>query len=217
MIKRAKIMSSFPVTTPDGIEPVWDIATLYPPQGAWSEEEYLRLTDSTNRLIEFTDGRLEFLEMPTEAHQLIMAFLFEALRSFVRDNELGLVLFMGLRVRIRPDMVREPDVVFIAKENYDRRGNRYWSGADLVMEVVSPDDKSSARDHRQKVSDYAEAKIPEYWIVDPQQQTVEVLAYSDATGTYSHHGLFRPGDSAASKRLGGFTLDVKSIFDAAKV
>jgi Uma2 family endonuclease len=207
-------MASLPIYTADGLEPVWDIATLYPSQGDWSEEEYLRLTDSTNRLIEFTDGRVEFLEMPTEAHQLIMAFLFEALRNFVRDRDLGLVLFMGLRVRVRPSMVREPDVVFIAKENYDRRSNRYWSGADLVMEVVSPDDKSRDRDHRQKVEDYAEGKIPEYWIVDPKQQTIEVLKYSDADSSYEHHGVYRRGDAATSVRLPGFALDVSSVFDA---
>ena len=208
-------MSSLPITTPDGLEPVWDIATLYPSQGDWSEEEYLRLTDSTNRLIEFTDGRVEFLDMPTEAHQLIMAYLFEALRHFVRERDAGLVLFMGLRVRVRPSMVREPDVVFIAKENYGRRSNRYWSGADLVMEVVSPDDKSRHRDHCQKVEDYAEGKIPEYWIVDPQQQTIEVLKYSDAVGVYEHHGVFRRGDFATSQRLEGFALEVSSVFDAA--
>jgi Uma2 family endonuclease len=207
-------MSSLPITTPDGLSPVWDIATLYPSQGDWSEEAYLELTDSTNRLIEFTDGRVEFLEMPTEAHHLIMAFLFEALRNFVRERDAGLVLFMGLRVRVRPSMVREPDVVFIAKENYDRRSNRYWSGADLVMEVVSPDDKSRDRDHRQKVEDYAEGKIPEYWIVDPQQQTIEVLKYSDADGSYERQGVYRRGNSAASVRLPGFALDVSSVFDA---
>jgi Uma2 family endonuclease len=208
-------MASLPIYTSDGLEPVWDIATLYPSQGEWSEEEYLQLTDSTNRLIEFTDGRVEFLEMPTEAHQLIMAFLFEALRNFVRDRDAGLVLFMGLRVRVRPSMVREPDVVFIAKENYSRRSNRYWSGADLVMEVVTPDDKSRDRDHRQKVEDYAEGKIPEYWIVDPQQQTIEVLKYSASSGSYEHHGVYRRGESAASVRLPGFALDVSSVFDAA--
>jgi Uma2 family endonuclease len=210
-------MASLPVNTPDGLEPVWDIATLYPSQGDWSEEQYLSLADSTNRLIEFTDGRVEFLEMPTEAHQLIMAFLFEALREFVRAKDAGLVLFMGLRVRIRPNMIREPDVVFIAKENYDRRSNRYWSGADLVMEVVSPDDKSRNRDHRQKVSDYAEAKIPEYWIVDPDKQVIEVLVFSDETQQYRRHGAYRPGETAASKRLAGFTVDVKAVFDAANV
>jgi hypothetical protein len=40
-----------------------------PEQGAWTEEQYLRLTDHTNQLVEFTDGVLEVLPMPTDRHQ----------------------------------------------------------------------------------------------------------------------------------------------------
>ena len=57
---------------------------------------------------------------------------------------------------------------------YDpRRGNDFWTGADLVVEVVSPDDPS--RDTQDKRLDYAEAGIPEYWIVNPLDETVTVL------------------------------------------
>jgi Uma2 family endonuclease len=209
-------MATVPPTFSVDFEPVWGLATLYPGQGAWSEEEYLKLTDSTNRLIEFTDGRVEFLAVPTEAHQLILAFLFEALRDFVRSKDAGLVLFMGLRVRVRPEKIREPDIVYIAKENYASRSNRYWSGADLVMEVVSDDDQSHQRDHETKVVDYAEAKIPEYWIVDPQQQKVTVLTLDHATGQYSPNGVFLPGQVAFSKRLAGFGVDVTAVFAAAQ-
>jgi Uma2 family endonuclease len=208
-------MSSLPIITPDGLEPVWDIATLYPSQGDWSEEEYLSLTDSTNRLIEFTDGRVEFLEMPTEIHQLIMAFLFDALRSFVRERDAGLVLFMGLRVRVRPSKIREPDIVFVAKENFSKRGNRYWSGADIVMEVVSPDDKSRKRDYEQKVADYVEARIPEYWIVDPQRREIAVLQLAGNGSEYIKADTYRPGSKASSLRLPGFSVDVAETFAAA--
>ena len=56
-------------------EPTWEIAYLYPSQGTWSEEEYLALTNSSNRLIEFTDGFLEVLPMPTDKHQTILKFI----------------------------------------------------------------------------------------------------------------------------------------------
>lgn len=45
-------MSSMPLTPPQEPEYAWELATLCPPQGCWSEEEYLRLTDGTNRRIE---------------------------------------------------------------------------------------------------------------------------------------------------------------------
>ena len=48
---------------------------LLPPQGCWSEEEYLVLTDHRNRLVEFTDGFLEVLPMPTDKHQSVLEVL----------------------------------------------------------------------------------------------------------------------------------------------
>ena len=51
-------------------EPTWELALLFPFQGEWTESAYLAL--DTNRLIELSDGCLEFLPMPTVLHQLIM-------------------------------------------------------------------------------------------------------------------------------------------------
>ena len=51
---------------------------LLPPQGRWSEDQYLVLTDHRNRLVEFTDGFLEILPMPTDKHQAILGLLFQA-------------------------------------------------------------------------------------------------------------------------------------------
>ena len=62
-------------------EPAWEVALLFPNQGAWSEEEYLALNG--NRLVEFSHGFIEVLPMPTTTHQLIVVFLFDALRAFV--------------------------------------------------------------------------------------------------------------------------------------
>lgn len=199
---------------PGDPEPVWGMATLYPAQGGWTEDQYLELTDSTNRLIEFTDGHVEFLAMPTEVHQFILLYLMDCLRGFVEPRDLGKVLFSGLRLRIRPGMVREPDLVFISKDRDALRSNRFWSGADLVMEIVSPDDGSRVRDYEKKVEDYAAGKVAEYWIVDPQTEKVTVLSLTG--DAYSCTGEYGIGDVATSVCLAGFVIDVKSIFDAPK-
>src|SRR5690349_20605030 len=107
-------------------------------QGLWSEEQYLRLTDQTNRLIEFTDGVIEVLPMPTDKHQTILEFLFLALRTFILPHG-GKVLFAALRLQIRPDKFREPDLLLLRDANDPRRQNRFWLGADVVVEVLSPD------------------------------------------------------------------------------
>lgn len=192
----------------------WQIATLYPPQGRWTEEEYLSLTDSINRLIEFTDGRLEFLTMPTIEHQLIVKFLFRALDQFVEANQLGLVLFAVLRVYLRENVYREPDIVFKRAENRSEDEDRYLRGSDLVVEVVSDDDESRERDYETKVKDYAEAGIPEYWIVDPQQQKITVLTLDG--DKYAEHCIAKPGETAESRLLEGFTVDAAAVFEAGK-
>src|SRR5437870_9560401 len=105
-------MSTLPPPHSAEADYAWEVATLFPEQGEWSEEEYLRLTDGTNRRIEFTDGRLEFLAMPTEIHEAAVRFLFLALYQFVEARKLGQVYSNGIRLRIRPRKIRLPGMIF---------------------------------------------------------------------------------------------------------
>ena len=95
-------------------EPTWEVALLYPPQGTWSEEEYLEL--DTNRLVEFTAGRLEFLPMPTKSHQKIVLYLVNILSAFIEPRKLGQSIMAGFPVRISAEKYREPDIVFLSLE-----------------------------------------------------------------------------------------------------
>ncbi|MEX2316401.1 MAG: Uma2 family endonuclease [Pirellulales bacterium] len=191
----------------------WEVATLFPEQGFWSEEAYLDLTDGTSRRIEFNDGRLEFLPMPTEIHQELIAFLYHALYLYVERLGLGKVHFSALRVRIRPGKIREPDVLFLHKDHFHARHNRVWDAADLVMEVVSDDPKDHARDYQEKLVDFAEAKTAEYWIVDPERQLVIVHRLDG--NRYAVHNQFLRGQQATSVLLDGFAIDVDALFAVA--
>ncbi len=71
-----------------------------PPQGHWTDEQYLWLTDRTRRMVEFTDGRIEELPMPTIVHQAILAFLHDLFKAYLGPRG-GFGLFAGLRVRVR--------------------------------------------------------------------------------------------------------------------
>lgn len=186
------------------------LADLSALQGYWTQAQYLKLTNDGNRLIEFTDGRIEFLPMPTQRHQAISRFLFRALDSFVRDIG-GEVFYAPLRLRIRDGKFREPDLLLVRDAEDDRCRDDYWLGADVVVEVISPDNPD--RDIVDKRMDYAEAGIPEYWIANPMDETVTVLVLAD--GGYREHGVFRPGEHAASSELPGFSVDVRETFNAA--
>src|SRR5437868_815101 len=115
-------------------EPAWEIARLFPNQGSWSEADYLQLNG--NYLVEYTDGHIAVLPVPTEAHQAILPFLYEALLLFVRPRQLGTVRFVPLRLRIAAGRYREPDLLFVLAAHDALRGNEFWTGADLVMEIV---------------------------------------------------------------------------------
>jgi len=206
----AKQTMAYPTTRPtDAPELTWEIARLFPAQGHWSEEEYLAL--DTNHLIELSNGQLEVLPMPTQSHQLLVIALFELLRGFVRSRQLGTVLLAPMRVQLWPGKYREPDILFMRTEHDDRRSDKFWEGADLVMEIVSPHDPE--RDKVTKRREYAQAGIPEYWIVDPTDASITVLTLRGRE--YALHGAFVAGESASSVLLEGFKVDVCDVFSQA--
>ena len=178
-------------------------------QGMWTQDQYLQMTNHSRRLLEFTDGRLEVLPPPTDRHQSTLESIFLALHGFLKPRG-GTVLFAPLRLQLREGKFREPDLLLLRDANDPRRQNAYWLGADLVLEVVSPDDPE--RDTRIKVADYAEAGIPECWVVNPADATITVLRLAGAE--YGAHGVFRRGDTATSALLDGFAVAVDAALDA---
>jgi Uma2 family endonuclease len=186
-----------------------DLAAL---QGLWSVEQYLKLTNQTNRLIEFTDGVIEVLPLPTKSHQAISRVLFLALLA-VMQRIGGDVFYAPLRVEVRPGKFREPDLLLVMDKDDPRAQDEYWTGADLVVEIVSPD--KPKRDTEEKPLDYAEAGIPEYWIVNPLTDTITVLVLTG--NTYDEHGVFHRGEHATSQLLDGFSVSVDDVLNAKQV
>ena len=147
--------------------------------------------------------------MPTKYHQAISKVLFLALLAVMRRIG-GDVFYAPLRVEVRAGKFREPDLLLVLDKNDPRAQDEYWTGADLVMEIVSPD--KPKRDTEEKPLDYAEASIPEYWIINPLNDTITVLTL--AGKAYVEHGIFQRGDRAVSKLLDGFSMSVDEVLDA---
>ena len=190
-------------------QPAWRMALLFPPQGSWTEQEYLAI--DAGRQIEFDRGCVEVLDLPTKEHQRIVRFVFLLIESFVSGRGLGEVFFAPIPVRLWDQKYREPDLVFIrqGRENV----GRYPDGADLVVEVLSESPSDRKRDLETKVDEYAQAGIQEYWIVDPAMSTVMILSLVDSK--YAAQS-FAVGDIATSKILNGISLDVKALFESAR-
>jgi Uma2 family endonuclease len=192
--------------------PSWNVAFLYPPQGDWTEEDFLALEAACdNRMIELADGCLEILPMPDIFHQRIVRGLYRKLDAFVRQNQLGEVFFAPLPIKLRERRLREPDIVFLRSWRIvDSR--KPPQGADLVMEVVSPGEENRERDLETKPIEYARAGIPEYWIVDPVLTTITILVLEGES--YRVHIVGKSGLKVESLQLAGFTVDVDETFAA---
>ncbi len=191
---------------------MWELARLFPAQGSWSEEAYLAL--DTGRLIEYSEGFLEFPPMPTMAHQDMLIFLFELLKAYVLKHQLGKVYVAPVPVRLRAGRYREPDVFFVSTQRVHEAEGKYPSGADLVMEIVSGSPSDRERDLVQKRHDYAQAGIPEYWIVDPDEGAITVLWLEGEA--YVEHGRFAGDETATSRLLPGFAVAVAGVWAAAQ-
>ena len=178
----------------------------------WSETEYLAL--NTNHFVELSRGCLIFPPMPDLRHQGILGHLLTVLYHYCAEHGGGDVLPAPLPLKLGPGEYREPDLLYLnAKQRAATIGD-YPDVADLVMEVVIGDPEDRERDYVDKRRDYALAGIPEYWIVDPQEEVILVLRLEG--NEYAEHGRFVAGDAATSALLPGFTVPVADVWAAAK-
>ncbi len=163
-------------------------------------------------MLELVDGRIEAVPPPTYEHQMIVLFLVTEIRSYAELHNSGEGIMGPLRVRLGNDNFRQPDVMFMLQRNITRAANEFWDGADLVMEVVSKDDPK--RDLEFKRGDYAEAGIPEYWIVDPRTKTITVLKLEGKQ--YVVHAEAVSHGIVQSALLAGFDVDAAQVFAAGR-
>ncbi len=182
------------------------VAELYPPQGQWTEADYFALP-GTNRSVELSEGRLIMPPHPTYRHQTALQNVFLKFQAFVGTHQLGVVRFAPLPVRLWPGKIREPDIMFFSTEHSDRIGEQVLGVPDLIVEVISP--STVTTDRVEKFYEYARAGVREYWMVDPEEQAIEV--YTLREGAYVLGGKYRPGESARSGVLTGLEISVGEV------
>lgn len=186
------------------------ILDLFPRQGEWRDGDYFSLPG--NRMIELVRANVEVLPTPSLLHQFLARLIFLQMHEFVERGNLGIVMSGPTRVRIGDRHYREPDILFVASRNRRRHHEQYWETVDLVVEIISPDDPD--RDVIDKRIDYAQLGIPEYWIVDPRDDSILVLELR--AGRY--HTTNEPSRTtiALSVVLSGLSLDVAWLFSEAR-
>jgi Uma2 family endonuclease len=130
------------------------------------------------------------------------------LRVFVRRRGLGRVFSSRVAYRLDNKNAPEPDVAFVSNANADRlRKGRVEGPPDFAIEIVSPE--SVERDYIKKRNQFERFGVPEYWIIDEDEQTVTILRL-DAHGKY--RGLRRQKGILRSQEVTDFWIDVNWLW-----
>jgi Uma2 family endonuclease len=159
--------------------------------------------------IEFINGEIIVHSPVKKAHTDATGFLYQLLNVFVRIHQLGYVGYEKVMIALtRNDY--EPDVVFFDNEKAVGFKKDQWKypAPDFVVEILS--ESTSQRDRGVKFEDYAAHGIKEYWIIDPDAETIE--QYFLEAEQYQLHLKLSEG-TIHSKAVNGFYILVRAIFE----
>lgn len=149
-----------------------------------------------NSLRELVDGLVRMMATPTFQHQDVA----DALKSAFR--QLGMPTYRAsgpIEVRLADQHRRNPDVLVVRAEHYQRRASRVLPEfVVLAVEVVSPG--SETDDRREKPAEYAEAGIEHYWRVEIDSAIVIHTFRLGDTG-YVETGVWKVGDTVNAPGL----------------
>jgi Uma2 family endonuclease len=114
-------------------------------------------------------------------------------------------------VRLAEDIVRQPDLFLVRKSHLSQiHGHIFYGAPDWAAEVISPSTRSA--DEEDKFIEYAQAGIPEYWLLDPKNKTIRVYVVPEGASEYTLAATYGAGDTARSERISGFEVAVDKIF-----
>lgn len=138
---------------------------------------------------ELIDDEMFMMAAPTLTHQDILVELLWQIKQYIKQNNGKCkVLPAPFGVYIKKDNRNyvEPDISVICHgEKLDEKGCH--GAPDWIIEIVSP--SSRKMDYERKTMLYREAGVPEYWIVDPDKETVKVYESERWDAPTSHSFL----------------------------
>jgi Uma2 family endonuclease len=135
-------------------------------------EDYVLLPNDGKRY-EILDGELTVTPAPSTKHQAASVNLLVLLSQYIKERDLGKLFHAPIDLILESTSVLQPDLVFVSKARQHIITERAIEGVpDLVVEILSP--TTSRTDRVTKAQIYARHSVPTYWIVDPEQEALEI-------------------------------------------
>ena len=177
------------------------------PRLKFTVREYM--TTPEDKRYQLLDGEMILAPSPTTKHQRILGNLFRLLDAAFDTPGRGLVRLSPLDVVLSDYDVVQPDLLFVSSERAGIITDANIQGApDLVVEILSPNTAGYDRGYKQVL--YGRHGVREYWLVDPNAETVDILVGSEdglvPLGSYGNSG------ELTTPLLEGLTLDLQELF-----
>lgn len=178
----------------------------------YTYDDYRTLQEDMSRRYELLHGDFYMVPAPTTRHQLISSNLYSLLRRQIKQHRLGKILYSPVDVILGHGNAREvvqPDLVFVAASRSDIIKLHGIEGPpDLVVEILSAG--TAERDRGYKLTMYARHGVGEYWIVDPDLQSLEVFQAGPAA--YLAPVRYAQAEVMTCALLGDLSIALEEVF-----
>jgi len=189
------------------------MSSAQPARRAWTYRDLVALPEHQLRH-ELIDGEHIVTPSPGTPHQLAVWNLTAMLGPYLRASPIGTALTGPVDVKLSPYTVLVPDLVYFTAERFARVVNEKHATAapDLVVEILSPGTRR--RDKGRKRAVYDREGVGEYWIVDPETQSVTVLRQprADAGLTDVTTLTLANGETLESPLFPGLQIPLREVF-----
>lgn len=166
-------------------------------ESGWTIEDYYKLPEDGNQY-EIIDGTLELKPSPTTTHQRISQQIYDFLRDSCKSDYI--IMLAPIDVILSDKETRQPDLLMVHRSRESIIEVHAVVGPpDLVVEVLSP--SSVKRDRVMKLHSYARFGVPEYWIVDPLNVTLEKYVLIEKNQPYLLVDVYSADEIVVSQHL----------------
>lgn len=175
----------------------------------WPEFREMELDEADAYLYELIDGKIMKRNHPGLKHQRVLGRLYALFNAFVLSGNVGEVLFAPFGVILDEFNDVQPDLIFVSENQKSiLREDGIHGVPELLVEIISP--TSVTRDRVRKKAVYERLGVAEYWLVDPQNGSIEVYERTDVG-----YELFSDSETnpvVKSKVLAGLEVEAKVLF-----
>ena len=166
-------------------------------------DEFEQMTKEEHITYELIDGIVMMSPRPAAKHQLTCGNLYAELRTTLRQKNYNIIFEFDLLLEHN---YLVPDLMIACEDKFE--GNRYEKVPQIIVEIISP--SSASRDYLVKRNKYEQLGIPEYWIVSPEEQCIDVLCFTDASHT---NYCVKDNPILTSCSIPELTIDLNNVFE----